>query len=65
LLISAPRPSSDADFTVEGFNLYNRANFRTLETLYGTNPTTPNPAFGSALSYNAPREVQLGVRFTF
>jgi hypothetical protein len=27
--------------------------------------STPNPAFGSARSYNPPREVQLGVRFTF
>ena len=54
-----------AVFTAEGFNLYNRANYRTLETLYGTNAAVPNAAFGSALSYYPPREVQLGVRFAF
>jgi hypothetical protein len=53
------------EFTAEGFNLYNRANFRTLETLYGANAAVPNPAFGSALSYYPPREVQLGVRLAF
>ena len=45
--------------------MYNRANFRTMETLYGLNRDVPNPAFGSALNYYAPREVQLGVRFAF
>jgi hypothetical protein len=54
-----------AQLTAEGFNLYNRANFRTMETLYGVNADVPNPAFGSALSYYPPREVQLGVRFAF
>lgn len=60
-----PVAGGRAQLTAEGFNLYNRDNFRTLETLYGTNPNVPNPAFGSALSYYPPREVQLGVRFTF
>jgi hypothetical protein len=60
-----PVRGSNAEFTAEGFNLYNRANVRELETLYGTSRSTPNPAFGSARSYNPPREVQLGVRFTF
>jgi hypothetical protein len=60
-----PIRGSRAELTAEGFNLYNRANVRELETLYGTNRSTPNPAFGSARSYNPPREVQLGVRFTF
>jgi hypothetical protein len=60
-----PVAGGRAQFTAEGFNLYNRANFRTLETLYGTDPNVANPAFGSALSYYPPREVQLGVRFAF
>ncbi len=54
-----------AQFTAEGFNLYNRANYRTLETLYGVVAGSPNPAFGSALTYYSPREVQLGLRFVF
>lgn len=60
-----PASGGDVEFTVEGFNLYNRANFRTLETLYGTDSRVVNTAFGSALSYYPPREVQIGLRFAF
>jgi hypothetical protein len=60
-----PIAGGRTQFTAEGFNLYNRANYRTLETLYGVVAGSPNPAFGSALTYYSPREVQLGLRFQF
>jgi hypothetical protein len=50
---------------VEAFNLYNKENWRTLNTLYGPNPISADPVFGTPLSYNAPRQVQLGARFSF
>ena len=51
--------------TLEAFNLYNKENWRTLNTLYGPDPVHPNPVFGTPLSYNPPRQVQLGARYSF
>jgi hypothetical protein len=51
--------------TVEGFNLFNRANVRTENTLYGTVAGSPNAAFGTPLTYFAPRQFQLGARIAF
>lgn len=51
--------------TVEAFNVYNRANVRTVDNQYGTNPDVPPAGFGVPLSYFNPREVQLGLRFVF
>jgi len=51
--------------TVEGFNLYNRANYQNIQTLFGSDPNNPNPLFGTALSYYPPRQVQVGARIAF
>jgi len=51
--------------TFEAFNVYNRDNVRTVDNLWGTDPTTPGAAFGVPLSYFSPREMQLGMRLTF
>lgn len=51
--------------TVEAFNIYNSENIRTVDNQWGTDPSTPGPAFGVPLSYFNPREVQLGLRFVF
>jgi hypothetical protein len=51
--------------TVEAFNIYNKDNVRTVENQWGINPQVASPAFGTPLSYFNPREVQLGLRFTF
>ncbi len=51
--------------TLEAFNIYNRANIRTVDNQWGTNPAAPGAAFGVPLSYFNPREVQLGLRFVF
>lgn len=51
--------------TVEAFNIYNQDNVRTVDNQWGTNPASPGANFGVPLSYFNPREVQLGLRFTF
>ncbi|HMF97468.1 MAG TPA: carboxypeptidase regulatory-like domain-containing protein [Vicinamibacterales bacterium] len=51
--------------TVEGFNLFNRGNVRTENTLYGTVAGSPNAAFGTPLTYFPPRQFQLGARISF
>ena len=52
-------------FTVEGFNLFNRASVRTENTLYGTVAAQPNAVFGTPLTYFPPRQFQLGARVNF
>jgi outer membrane receptor protein involved in Fe transport len=51
--------------TLEGFNLFNRANVRTENTLYGPVAGSPNAAFGTPLTYFPPRQFQLGARISF
>ena len=60
-----PLTSGKLQLQVEAFNLFNTENWRTLNTLYGTVPGTPNAVFGSPLSYYPPRQVQLGARYSF
>jgi hypothetical protein len=66
--------SKSIEFLVEGFNIFNRVNYSTVNTtqytLQGTN-LAPNPLFmrpQTALSYPAvgnPRQLQLATRFSF
>jgi hypothetical protein len=66
--------SESVEFLVEGFNVFNRVNYSTVNAtqyvLSGTN-LIPNPLFLSpltALSYPAignPRQMQLALRFNF
>jgi Carboxypeptidase regulatory-like domain len=51
--------------TAEAFNIYNKENWQSLNTLYGPLAGSPNPVFGTPLSYYPPRQVQLGARLTF
>ena len=51
--------------TVEAFNLYNEDNVRSVQSQYGPDAAAPLPIFGTPLTYFNPREVQLGLRFTF
>jgi hypothetical protein len=51
--------------TVEGFNLFNRGNVMTENTLYGTVAGSPASTFGVPLTYFPPRQFQLGARVTF
>jgi hypothetical protein len=59
------RRTQRLQLAVEAFNLLNRENVRAVQTLYGPDPSRPDPAFGTPLNYWPPREVQLGVRFSF
>ena len=58
-------PRERLQLTVEGFNLFNRANIRTANTLYGTVAGQPNPVFSTPLTYFPPRQFQLGARLNF
>jgi hypothetical protein len=49
----------------EGFNILNAENVRTVSGTYGPTPGSPLPLFGQPLTYFPPRELQLGMRFTF
>ena len=61
-----PLPTREkVQLTVEGFNLFNRANIATENTLYGTIAGQPNPVFGTPLTYFPPRQFQLGARINF
>jgi hypothetical protein len=51
--------------TVEAFNIYNNDNLRTVDNQWGPDPAQAGPGFGAPLSYFEPRQVQLGLRFTF
>jgi hypothetical protein len=52
-------------FYFEGFNILNTENIRTVNGTYGPTPGSPLALFGQPLSYFPPRELQLGLRFTF
>jgi hypothetical protein len=49
---------------VEGFNVLNRANYQAPNNVYGTG-RTPLPSFGLPTAAADPRQIQLGLRFTF
>ena len=50
---------------IEGFNLLNDENVRTVSNDYGPDPTTPRARWMEPVTFFPPREVQLGVRFGF
>jgi hypothetical protein len=60
-----PMPKGRLQLMLEGFNLYNQANVLNTNSTYGPTPGSPDPLFGTVTQYNAPREVQLGLRFVF
>jgi hypothetical protein len=62
---SVSKGAKKRQLAVEAFNPANRDNVRAVQTPYRPDPTRPDPAFGSALNYWPPREVQLGARFSF
>jgi hypothetical protein len=62
---NAPLRSGKLQLILEGFNLYNKENWQSLNTLYGTVASSPNAVFGTPLSYYPPRQVQLGARVSF
>jgi len=47
----------------EGFNMFNRANFRLPNATFGTG-ATPNPSFGRPTAAD-PRQIQFGLRLSF
>ena len=49
---------------IEAFNVFNRANYQVPNNVFGTG-RTPLPSFGQPLVASDPRQVQLGLRFTF
>ena len=57
--------SGKLQLTLEMFNLYNKENWQSLNTLYGPLASAPNPVFGTPLGYYPPRQVQLGARYSF
>ena len=59
------RTSGKLQLTLEAFNIYNKENWQSLNTLYGPTLGSPNPVFGSPLGYYPPRQVQLGARYAF
>src|SRR6185295_14931084 len=59
---NVPVSSGKLQLTLEGFNLYNKENWQSLNTLYGSAAGNPNAVFGTPLSYYPPRQVQLGAR---
>jgi hypothetical protein len=50
---------------LEGFNILDQENIRTVITDYGPDPANPKPRWLEPLTYFPPREVQLGARLTF
>jgi hypothetical protein len=59
------KSTSKLELALEAFNVLNRQNVRAVQTLYGPDPNRPDPAFATPLNYWPPREVQLGVRYSF
>jgi hypothetical protein len=49
---------------VEGFNIFNRANFQLPNATFGTG-STPNPNFGRPTAAADPRQIQFGLRLSF
>jgi hypothetical protein len=48
----------------EAFNLFNRVNYSGLNLTWGT-LAEPRSTYGTYTSANAPRQLQLGVKFEF
>jgi hypothetical protein len=52
------------ELIAEVFNLFNRANFDSVNSSFGLGPN-PLPSFGTATSAYDPRQVQFGVKVSF
>ena len=50
---------------LEGFNILNHENVRTVDRNYGPNASQPGPNWMSITSWFQPREIQLGVKLAF
>lgn len=59
------KAAQKVQFTVDGFNIYNRANQATVNRTWGANPAAAIDTFGAPLTYFNPRELQLAARFSF
>jgi hypothetical protein len=55
---------SRAEVIIEAFNVLNRSNFLIPNNIIGTGPA-PAAGFGTPTAAADPRQVQLGVRWTF
>ena len=56
--------SQRIELLAEAFNLFNHVNVLNVNNTYGTG-LTPLPAFGQPILAGDPRQIQLGVRWTF
>ena len=54
----------DLELLIEGFNVFNRANYSVPNNTYGTG-ATPLASFGQPTAAFDPRQVQIGFRFNF
>ena len=59
------KAAQKVQFTIDGFNVYNRANQATVNRTWGANPAAAIDTFGAPLTYFNPRELQLAARFSF
>jgi hypothetical protein len=62
---NAPVPKGKLSVYLEGFNLFNQTNVMSVDNNYGPNPAQPLATWLTPTVYYAPRQVQLGARFTF
>jgi hypothetical protein len=60
-----PVPKNRVSFYVEGFNVSNSVNAKSVSNDYGPTFGQPKPIFLTPLSYYPPRQVQLGVHWKF
>jgi hypothetical protein len=58
------RASERLDVMVEAFNLFNHVNVLSVNNIFGTG-VTPLPTFGQPTAAGDPRQLQLGVRWSF
>lgn len=61
------RNGASIEGIVEAFNLFDRANFLTIENTFGTGafPTSPSATYGQYTTARDPRQVQLAARLIF
>ena len=73
---AVPLAPGELELIVEGFNVFNTTNYDVMSVvgaMYFSGPTlaepdqeyVPNPGFGTYTGTHPPREVQLGVRYSF
>ena len=61
------RNGASIEGIVEAFNLFDRANFLTIENTFGAGvfPTSPSATYGQYLTARDPRQIQLAARLIF